>query len=715
METEAVTLPLIGNQRLINLGVRFDYQTGSLELPSTVINFLRTENDLFFLPLEIDMTSPPESPPVLNSHSVSPEAVVVGPGLPVSPPLSPSPIVLANGHLPARLKAAKQRKHQRGNRTQSHVVQAYSGESAVSPPVSSSCDSFPASAQQPQSSFLQDPPPISIKATVDELIRAHHEWLGHAGIEATWHSLRASLSDLLPGRSSISCHAVQRALLPCIRGGTCAHVKPRHGGDGTRGSLKVDRPGQRVCYDLVMGLKGGYSLHIQDQHDDWLAQEVVETKDSTTIRAAYDCWSRSLEGDLTPEVMTDHGPEFQGDWCEWLAEREATNPLTPRISEHVFRLRLPSGRPILLHRRCIRPNDSPNPDPVYVVPLPLDSPLERADTSVGSSQQQQEQQQQQSSDSPCSSAPHSSPKFNITDFGKDELIFWRDENTGRCFLSSIRAVDPEGEGRVEVQAWGSNGKQPLASRRMQPAWCPLRGRPKLLYGMQKPSGCGPEFCFLVPEEVVERNIVLSAEGTLPSHFCDTYRSVLLASPETVFPTDRLSFDSLASSAPAAAIFPPPPHPTPVAGASVVYLWNEDDESLADNDAYKRVPIAKVDAEHRRSAVPTHFVDTEKHVEEGAWTYKSRVVADGTPFFNRREGVTTSCATASQSAIRIALAMAFAHSDFDPREIVVADVKTAYLTALRSDSLYVHPSKDHPDHGQFLWLLNRALYGLRDSG
>uniref|UniRef100_A0A0G4IG64 Reverse transcriptase Ty1/copia-type domain-containing protein n=1 Tax=Chromera velia CCMP2878 TaxID=1169474 RepID=A0A0G4IG64_9ALVE len=60
-------------------------------------------------------------------------------------------------------------------------------------------------------------------------------------------------------------------------------------------------------------------------------------------------------------------------------------------------------------------------------------------------------------------------------------------------------------------------------------------------------------------------------------------------------------------------------------------------------------------------------------------------------------------------------MAFAHSDFDPREIVVADVKTAYLTALRSDSLYVHPPKDHPDHGQFLWLLNRALYGLRDSG
>uniref|UniRef100_A0A0G4IBC7 Reverse transcriptase Ty1/copia-type domain-containing protein n=1 Tax=Chromera velia CCMP2878 TaxID=1169474 RepID=A0A0G4IBC7_9ALVE len=423
-----------------------------------------------------------------------------------------------------------------------------------------------------------------------------------------------------------------------------------------------------------------------------------------------------------------------------------------RISEHVFRLRLPSGRPILSYRRCIRPNDSFHPNPVYVVPLLSDSPSERPDTSIRPPHQAQPQQPQQSSDIQCPSDQPPSPKFDITDFDKDELILWRDENTERCFLGSVRAVDPEGEGRVEVQAWGSHGKQPLASRRMQPAWCPLRGRPKLLYGAQKPSGCGPELCFLVPEEVVERNIVLSAEETLPSHLCDTYRSVLLASLETVFPTDRLSFDSLASSAAAAAIFPPPPYPTPVAGASVVYLWNEDTEvgpsafqaatthiplprrgltvaqldgraksraaelqSLANNDAYKQVPIAEVDAEHRRSAVPTHFVDTEKRVEEGSWKYKSRVVADGTPFFDRREGVTTSCATASQSAMRIALAMAFAHSDFDPREIVVADVKTAYLTALRSDSLYVHPPKDHPDHRKFLWLLNRALYGLRDSG
>eukprot|EP00820_Chromera_velia_P030143 Cvel_12896.t1-p1 / transcript=Cvel_12896.t1 / gene=Cvel_12896 / organism=Chromera_velia_CCMP2878 / gene_product=hypothetical protein / transcript_product=hypothetical protein / location=Cvel_scaffold861:63561-64347(+) / protein_length=262 / sequence_SO=supercontig / SO=protein_coding / is_pseudo=false len=262
--------------------------------------------------------------------------------------------------------------------------------------------------------------------------------------------------------------------------------------------------------------------------------------------------------------MTDHGTEFQGDWCEWLAEREATNPLTPvgshhslgktershrewltilwgilrdrglndshwkefaslatakynrqprgsihkspferrwgvqppspsidalrdllqtscrpsaemspfpigssvlyhhpdhpraklaplytsatvlqRISEHVFRLRLPSGQPILSHRRCIHPNDSPHPDPVYVVPLPSDSPSERPDTSIRSPHQAQPQQPQQSSDIQCPSDQPPSPKFDITDFGKDELILWQDENTGRCFLGSVRAVDPE--------------------------------------------------------------------------------------------------------------------------------------------------------------------------------------------------------------------------------------------------------------------------------
>uniref|UniRef100_A0A0G4HXJ6 Reverse transcriptase Ty1/copia-type domain-containing protein n=1 Tax=Chromera velia CCMP2878 TaxID=1169474 RepID=A0A0G4HXJ6_9ALVE len=316
-----------------------------------------------------------------------------------------------------------------------------------------------------------------------------------------------------------------------------------------------------------------------------------------------------------------------------LAPLYTSATILQRISEHVFRLHLLSGRPILSHRRCIRSNDSPHPDPVYVVPLPSDSPSERLDTSVGSPHQAQQQQPHQSLDIQCPSDQPPSPKFNITDFGKDELILWRDENTGRCFLGSVRAVDPEGA--------------------------------SVVYLWNEDTEVGP------------------------SAFQATTTHILL-------PRRGLTVEQLDGRAKFRAA---------------------ELQSLADNDAYKRVPIAKVDAEHRRSAVPTHFIDTEKRVEEGSWIYKSCVIADSTPFFDRREEVTTSYATAFQSAMRIALAMAFAHSDFDHREIVVAesDVKTAYLIALRSDSLYIHPPKDHPDHGKFLWLLNRALYGLCDSG
>uniref|UniRef100_A0A0G4FN27 Reverse transcriptase Ty1/copia-type domain-containing protein n=1 Tax=Chromera velia CCMP2878 TaxID=1169474 RepID=A0A0G4FN27_9ALVE len=291
---------------------------------------------------------------------------------------------------------------------------------------------------------------------------------------------------------------------------------------------------------------------------------------------------------------------------------------------------------------------------------------------------------------------------------------------------------------------------------MQPAWCPLRGRPKLLYSPQKPAGCGPELCYLIPEEVVERT-ALTPEGRLPPDVCQTYKSVLLASHDTCFPIDRLSFDSLTSQAAMATLFSPLPENASDAPetepSAAIFLWNADEDegsvgacsaatthtplprhglspeqlkgraaswekelfSLSENDVYDCVPIAEVPEQLARSAIPTHFVDTMKRQKAGEWDFKSRVVADGSPFFDRREGVTTSYATASQWAMRCALAMVFAHADFDPREIIVADVKTAYLTALRSDCVYVRPPKDHPDYGKYLWRLKRALYGMKDSG
>jgi len=233
--------------------------------------------------------------------------------------------VLANGRLPLCLKKARRNRRQPKPREASPSCQH--SEQAESPTSSSA----PTPRPLPPAS---DPGRLSVKATVDELIRSHHEWLGHPGIETTWRSLRAGLRDIPSLKGGISRNAVRRALLPCIRGGTCGRVKPRHAGDGSRGSLEVTQPGLRVTCDLVMGLSGGYSLHIQDQENDYLGVVVVEEKSSDAIDAAYERWTNSLEGDLTPQVMTDHGTEFQGKFGARLAEREAYNPLTPVGSHH---------------------------------------------------------------------------------------------------------------------------------------------------------------------------------------------------------------------------------------------------------------------------------------------------------------------------------------------------------------------------------------------
>uniref|UniRef100_A0A0G4HGY1 FHA domain-containing protein n=1 Tax=Chromera velia CCMP2878 TaxID=1169474 RepID=A0A0G4HGY1_9ALVE len=244
METEAVTLPLVGNERLIEMGATFDYQTGHLHLPSTVLKFLCADNDLFLLPLEIDRTGPPQSECAPSSQPVSSEAAQVEPAssvfcsdsvsasfssssrLPTEPRLD----VLANGRLPLRLKKARRNRRQPKPREASPSCQH--SEQAESPTSSSA----PTPRPLPPAS---DPGRLSVKATVDELIRSHHEWLGHPGIETTWRSLRVGLRDIPSLKGGISRNAVRRALLLCIQGGTCGRVKPRHAGDGSRGSLEV--------------------------------------------------------------------------------------------------------------------------------------------------------------------------------------------------------------------------------------------------------------------------------------------------------------------------------------------------------------------------------------------------------------------------------------------------------------------------------------------
>uniref|UniRef100_A0A0G4GUL6 Reverse transcriptase Ty1/copia-type domain-containing protein n=1 Tax=Chromera velia CCMP2878 TaxID=1169474 RepID=A0A0G4GUL6_9ALVE len=333
-----------------------------------------------------------------------------------------------------------------------------------------------------------------------------------------------------------------------------------------------------------MGLSGGYSLHIQDQENDYLGVVVVEEKSSDAIDAVYERWTNSLEGDLTPQVMTDHGTEFQGKFGARLTEREAYNPLTPVGSHHSLGKNECSHREWLTILRGI-----------------------------------------------------------LHDRGLDNS-HWRD-------FASLAATkynrQPRGQSAHEIEHHDAQ------------------------------IATSPPF-FLWDDKQQQASV-----GTCSA-----------ATTHTPLPRCGLSPEQLEGRAASR---------------------EKELSSFSENDVYKRVPIAEVPPEQVRSAIPTHFVDTMKRQKAGEWDFKSRVVADGSPFFDHRERVTTSCATASQWAMCCALAMAFAYTDFDPHEIVVADVKTAYLMAVQSDCVYVRPPKDYPDYSKYLWYLNRALYGMKDSG
>ncbi len=141
METEEVTLPLIGNARLRDLHASFDYATGRLHFPSSslpslpsYLPFIRAENDLYWIPLR-----PRSEPPARE----------VGLSLPFSFSTSQPLCMTAAAAMPAAVDA--------------------------SPSAPSPVDASP-------SAEMGD---CEMRESVHQLIRDHHDWLGHAGIHAT--------------------------------------------------------------------------------------------------------------------------------------------------------------------------------------------------------------------------------------------------------------------------------------------------------------------------------------------------------------------------------------------------------------------------------------------------------------------------------------------------------------------------------------------------
>uniref|UniRef100_A0A0G4H5K1 Uncharacterized protein n=1 Tax=Chromera velia CCMP2878 TaxID=1169474 RepID=A0A0G4H5K1_9ALVE len=259
LETNAITPVLIGNAALIPLKASFEYATGILSFPHRLsLHFQRSPNDLFFLAL----SQPPElrtNDTVSASEPIEPRTLTLASShsAPTSSSVVPSE---DNGHY-TPLPCPSDSSHAKPNVDPSQPQTAGPSPTAQSvvssqPPLTmvvsprlltgpgqpcSCCHTAPTTeaaacpalhikgmtAEQKKRKRRprkrrprkgsRSPPASELEAInfemVDELIRASHVEIGHAGVMKTWISLRWALKGHPKAPSyGISRQAVQRAL-----------------------------------------------------------------------------------------------------------------------------------------------------------------------------------------------------------------------------------------------------------------------------------------------------------------------------------------------------------------------------------------------------------------------------------------------------------------------------------------------------------------------
>uniref|UniRef100_A0A0G4HMV0 Integrase catalytic domain-containing protein n=1 Tax=Chromera velia CCMP2878 TaxID=1169474 RepID=A0A0G4HMV0_9ALVE len=304
LETNAITPVLIRNAVLIPLKALFEYATGILSFPHRPsLHFQRSPNNLFFLAL----SQPPE---LRTNDTVS-----------ASEPTEPRTLTMASSHSAPTLSSV--------------VLSEDNGRYTPLPCPSNSSHAEPnVDPPQPQTagpsptaqSVVSSQPPLTMVVSP--------RLLTGPGITKTWISLRRALKGHPKAPPyGISRRAVQRALQPCIKGGTCAHVKPCNVSDGCTSPLKVTSPRQRLQADLVYGKanrpNARYYLTLKDEWEDNLHYIAVPDRCAATLHEAYKGWAATSAGYYPNEVITDLGKEFQGDWADFLSQIEVGHTLAP--------------------------------------------------------------------------------------------------------------------------------------------------------------------------------------------------------------------------------------------------------------------------------------------------------------------------------------------------------------------------------------------------
>uniref|UniRef100_A0A0G4G5N0 Integrase catalytic domain-containing protein n=1 Tax=Chromera velia CCMP2878 TaxID=1169474 RepID=A0A0G4G5N0_9ALVE len=457
-------------------------------------------------------------------------------------------------------------------------------------------------------------------------------------------------------------------------------------------------------------------------------------KKASTIRSAFQRWVESSPGFLPTEILTDLGTEFQRDWAVFLEQQDVGHAYVP-VGWHrslgalershrevdvilcaiVHGKGLPSERwPNFVQLAVERYNRRPGRDGISAVEhrygQPAFSPSIQAMrdllTETTRTAPLEKSFAVPSSRVPPVAAPERPPVFSIipcpasvSDLTQGEMIAWEVPETGKRFLSSVQAVDESTE-LVEVHAWGSVRKAAVQSRIFVPMW----RRPQ---GSRKPS----------PASTVEHASAFSVAHTptlesfwsLPA--LANLACLFAVSEEwTDLPTSTASRAKLHPCSLLDGAFSTARTHIPVCTRNLTSEEKELRQSAREKELKKfedykvkeSVPVEAVPPSACRTAILLLWRDTLKRVSVEERIFKSRLCANGSPRFNRRQDVPISNTTAAQWALRLVFCIAFAFSDFDPLTgFIVGDIENTYLIASRPASeddspTYVRPPPvSHP--------------------
>ena len=303
----------------------------------------------------------------------------------------------------------------------------------------------------------------------------------------------------------------------------------------------------------------------------------------------------------------------------------------------------------------------------------------------------------------------------------EEIVMWKDVDQKRFYLGIVKDCNSRTQTVTVHTLNTSQRSKPVHQRKYLKGWRSTIDN-RVVHQTTKPAKAEPELCDFDVTFIVERDIKLTAQHTIPLNICNKYKvdsdeCVLLTAEEkddrdfshviydedhaftTATTHQQIDYHSL----------------TEKEIEEMQHAREAELKKFVEYKVYTAVPASTV-PKHIKT-LPVRFVDTRK-LKDGKRIFKSRLVARGD--LDDRSDLLTTTGACPQDHIRLNLLMALSSPNWDPKNIRIIDVRNAYLQAKidnpDTETVYLMPPIGHPDRtANKVWRLHKYVYGLKDAG